>query len=226
VFAAVLTASQFGWEINVHAYLIPYDNRKTGQTFCQLVPAWRGLADLASRSGRASVWTGAVFEGDEFAWALGTKPFIRHRPAGEQTEAKLTHVYAVGWTTGATWPVIEVWPIDKVRKHRDRYNKIGKDHYSYEHLEMYGRKVALLQVLKYMPQSVELQSAVTLEHDAESGEQHLRRLTAEPQPINAEHWIEEEPKSTTEAVKDRLKAKDKVLTEAEQADIWPKGEPA
>jgi hypothetical protein len=27
-------------------------------------------------------------------------------------------------------------------------------------------------------------------------------------------------------VKDRLKAKDKVLTEAEQADIWPKGEPA
>jgi hypothetical protein len=79
VFAAIIQASQLGLEPDTlgRAYLIPY-----GQE-CQFVPGWKGLVELANRSGAASVWTGAVYEGDEFSWSLGDSPYVVHRPCGE-----------------------------------------------------------------------------------------------------------------------------------------------
>jgi recombination protein RecT len=169
VFAAVIQASQLGLEPDTlgRSYLIPY-----GQE-CQFVPGWKGLVDLTNRSGNATVWTGAVFEGDEFDWALGDRPYVSHRPAGESDVSKLTHVYAVGRVRGSEYPVIEVWPMKRVMAHRDRYNKVGKRHYSFGNEEMYARKVVLLQVLKYMPSSPELSQAVALNDAAEVGRQRL-----------------------------------------------------
>lgn len=163
---ALITAAQLGLEIGVNgqAYIIPYKGRAT------LVPGWRGLVDLANRSGRATVWTGAVFEGDEFDYALGDTPFVKHRPRDEDDPGKLLHVYAIGRVRDAQQSVIEVWSVSKIWKHRDRFNKVGKRHYSYEHPEMYARKVPLLQVLKYMPSSIELAYAVTMSETADSGE--------------------------------------------------------
>jgi recombination protein RecT len=169
VFAAVIQAAQLGLEPDTlgRSYLIPYGSE------CQFVPGWKGLVDLVNRSGNATVWTGAVFEGDEFDWALGDRPFVSHRPAGEADVSKLTHVYAVGRVRGSEYPVIEVWPIKRVMAHRDRYNKVGKRHYSFGNEEMYARKVVLLQVLKYMPSSPELSQAVSLNNAAEIGRQGL-----------------------------------------------------
>jgi recombination protein RecT len=182
VFAAVIQSSQLGLEIDTlgRAYLVPYDKntKKDGKwtktTECQLIPGWKGLVDLMNRSGQGSVWTGAAFIGDEFDWQLGDSPFVHHKPRGEDDPEKLTHVYAIGRVKGADWPIIEVWPIEKVIRHRDRYNKVGDKHYSYGNWEMYARKVPLLQVLKYMPCSVELATAMTLNDAAEiGGEQNL-----------------------------------------------------
>ncbi|KVD80765.1 hypothetical protein WS62_25940 [Burkholderia sp. ABCPW 14] len=136
---------------------------------CQFVPGWKGLVDLVSRSGRATVWTGTVFEGDEFDYALGDSPFIRHRPGEENDPDKITHVYAVGRVNGSEYPVIEVWTIRKIWKHRDKYNKVGAKHYSFRDPEMYARKVPLLQVLKYMPKSIELQNAMAIANAADNG---------------------------------------------------------
>jgi recombination protein RecT len=69
-------------------------------------------------------------------------------------------------------PVIEVWTLGKVNKHLDQYNKVGTRHYAFaseSNFEMYARKVALLQVLKYMPSSIELSNALTVSHAAEEG---------------------------------------------------------
>lgn len=169
VFAAVIQASQLGLEPDIQgrAFLIPYGAE------CQFVPGWKGLVELVNRSGLGSAWTGAVFDGDEFEWALGDSPYVRHRPMGGYNIGELTHVYAVGRTKGGEWPVIEVWPIGRVIAHRDRYNRVGKRHYSYDNLEMYARKVVLLQVLKYMPMSTELAMAVAMNDAAEIGSQGL-----------------------------------------------------
>lgn len=162
---AAKSAAVLGLEVGVagQAYIIPYKNTAT------FVPGWQGLVDLVSRSGRGTVWTGAVFEGDEFDWALGDSPFVKHRPCGEDNPDLITHVYSIGRVNGAQWPIIEVWPIARIWKHRNQINKVGESHYSYKHPEMYARKVPLLQVLKYMPKSIELSTAIEAAHKAEEG---------------------------------------------------------
>lgn len=218
VFAAVIQAAQLGLEpgLNGRAYIIPYGKTAT------FVPGWKGLVELANRSGRAAVWTGAVFEGDEFKWANGSKPFIEHLPGSEDEPAKLTHAYAVGWVKGSDWPVIEVWQISKIWKHRNRYNRVGEKHYSYQHPEMYARKVVLLQVLKYIPSTPELEAAIILGDQAEIGEQRItlddaikgeyvpvpEPATAPPQP--------EQAKITVEAAIARVNQ----MTDSEVLALW------
>jgi len=167
VFACVIQSSQLGLELGLsgRAFMVPYKGIAT------FVPGWRGLVELANRTGRASVWTGAVYEGDEFEYQLGDSPYLKHRPS--DNEGTLTHVYAIGRVKGSDWPIVEVWPIKKVLKHRDRYNKVGPRHYSFENEELYARKIPLLQVLKYMPSSSELETAIALNDAAELGNQNL-----------------------------------------------------
>ena len=165
--ASVMTAAQLGLEINVggQGYLVPYGNT------CTFVPGWKGLVDLVARAGRATVWTGVVFAGDTFEYQLGDAPFCRHKP-GDEIDGEWTHVYAIGRVRDAQMPVIEVWTRAKVEKHLKTYNKIGGRHYAHQgenNFEMYGRKVALLQVLKYMPASIELANAIEVSNAADDG---------------------------------------------------------
>jgi recombination protein RecT len=171
IIASVMTATQIGLEIGVlgQGFLVPYYDNKARCMRAQFIPGWQGMVDLVSRAGRANVWTGAVFEGDDFDYALGDSPFVRHRPGEENDPAKLTHVYAIGRVNGSNWPVIEVWPIAKVLKHRDKFNKVGDSHYSFKNWEMYARKIPLLQVLKYIPKSIELSNALEIDNAVESG---------------------------------------------------------
>lgn len=215
VFAAVIMASQLGLEpgIGGSAFLIPYGRE------CQFVPGWQGLVDLASRAGRSSLWTGAVYAGDEFEYALGDSPYITHRPTAlDESVDKLTHVYAVGRVTGSDWPVIEVWPIAKVRAHRDRYNKVGSRHYSHQNLEMYARKVALLQVLKYMPKSSELQTAIALDNAASTGHQRIEvadAIEATWTPIDEPENVEPE----APPAKGMASVKEKMLSRSEEKRV-------
>jgi hypothetical protein len=130
--------------------------------------------ELLSRTGRASAWTNAVYDGDEFDYEYGDKPFVHHKPgkwAGKENALMFT--YSVGRQKEAEWPVIEVWDIDKVWAHRNKQNKVGERHYSYAHPEMYARKIPLLQVLKYLPSSPELANASALDVTASEGRQAL-----------------------------------------------------
>ena len=166
--ASIMTASQLGLEPGVQGqgYLIPY--KKT----CTFVPGWKGLVDLVARSGRATVWTGAVYPGDKFEFQLGDSPFCRHIPGDSGDEQPFTHVYAIGRVRDSAMPVIEVWTRAKVEKHLKRYNKVGDRHYARDgenNFEMYARKVSLLQVLKYMPSSIELANAITVSQASEDG---------------------------------------------------------
>lgn len=165
---SIMTAAQLGLEpgINGQGYLIPYKDT------CRFVPGWKGLVDLVARSGRATVWTGVVRQGDEFEYQLGDTPFCKHKPGDEDEEAPFTHVYAIGRVRDSVMPVIEVWSRAKVSKHLKKYNKVGSKHYAVgdEHnFEMYARKIVLLQVLKYMPSSIELANAIVASHAAEEG---------------------------------------------------------
>lgn len=170
IFASVVIAAQLGLEIGVggQGYLVPYKGKAT------FVPGWQGLVDLVSRAGRATVWTGAVYRGDHFEWALGDNPFVKHQPQGDGDSWRdISHVYAIGRVNGSQYPVIEVWTMDRVVRHLNKFNKVGANHYALkddgQNMEMYARKVALLQVLKYMPKSIEVQRAMDVANATDSG---------------------------------------------------------
>lgn len=174
ILASIVVSGQLGLEPGVggQAYLIPYKDKRAGVTTCTLVPGWRGLVGLLNNSGRATAWTGAVFQGDDWEIELGSSPRCRHVPGANYGDhAKMIWVYACGKVNGSEQPVVEAWPISRVIAHRDHYNKVGSSHYSYGNLEMYARKVVLLQVLKYMPQSIELQNASAVADLAAVGRQ-------------------------------------------------------
>jgi recombination protein RecT len=134
------------------------------------VPGWKGLVDLVSRSGRGTVYTGVIFKDQQYTYVDGAKrDLLIHNETDLDAPADITHAYAIGWVKDAAMPIIELWSVAKIEKHRDKYNKVGSKHYSYRDWEMYCRKVPLLQVLKYMPASIELANAIDISHASESG---------------------------------------------------------
>jgi recombination protein RecT len=195
---SIMVGAQLALEPGVmgQAYLVPFNQafKDQGQwkkkMVCTFIPGWQGYVDLVSRSGRASCWTGAVYEGDEFDASLGSKPFVHHIPDWNAGEGrKLLYTYSVGRQKGSTEPVVDVWGMAKVLAHRARYNKVGDKHYSYKdenNFEMYARKLPLLQVVKYLPKSVELQMASSLDISADTGTQMLNIHTASAGYIDAE----------------------------------------
>ena len=172
VLACLMTSASLGLQLGVggQAYLIPYRSE------CTFVPGWKGLVALMHRTKAADVWTDVVREGDYFTAQFGSEPRIDHEKRAGR-DAKITHFYAVGKVRGADYPVIDVWSVDDITAHRNRFNKVGDKHYSYsnpESFEAYGRKIPLLQVLKYLPVSFEMEQAMELDSSAEAGKQAIR----------------------------------------------------
>lgn len=166
IIASVMTAATLGLEpgVNGQGFLVPY-----GRT-CTFVPGWKGLVDLVSRSGMGTVYTGVIFSDQEYSFVDGAKrDLVVHNETDLDDPSDITHAFAIGWVKGASMPVIELWRVSKIKKHRDKYNKVGKNHYSFRDFEMYARKVVLLQVLKYMPCSIELSRAIDVTNAAEEG---------------------------------------------------------
>ena len=85
-FGAVLQCAQLGLEPGSalgHCYLLPYGNGKArdGRPNCQLIIGYRGMIDLARRSGQiVSIHAYCVHKKDDFAYELGLHPDIKHRP--------------------------------------------------------------------------------------------------------------------------------------------------
>lgn len=164
--ASIMIAGQLGLEpgVNGAGYLIPYK-----QT-CTFVPGWKGLVDLVSRSGRGTVYTGVIFKDQQYTFVDGAKrDLLIHNETDLDAPEDITHAYAIGWVKDAEMPIIELWSVEKLRKHRDKYNKVGAKHYSFRDWEMYCRKVPLLQVLKYMPASIELSNAIAISNASDMG---------------------------------------------------------
>ena len=164
--ASIMIAGQLGLEpgVNGAGYLIPY------KTTCTFVPGWKGLVDLVSRSGRGTVYTGVIFKDQQYTFTDGARrDLVIHNETELEAPEDITHAYAIGWVKDAAMPIIELWTVEKIRKHRDKYNKVGAKHYSFRDWEMYCRKVPLLQVLKYMPASIELNNAIAISNAAEMG---------------------------------------------------------
>jgi recombination protein RecT len=85
--ACIVEASQLGLEpdgVIGHAYLVPYKNKTTGRMEAQLMAGYKGLIELARRSGQiGAVNAEIVFANDEFRIVKGLNPDLIHIPNWE-----------------------------------------------------------------------------------------------------------------------------------------------
>ena len=151
---AMMTAAQLGLEPNTplgQAYLIPYNNK--GKLECQFQLGYKGLIDLAYRSGEISVIQAhTVYENDEFEYELGLDPKLRHVPFKGTDKGDPSWFYAVFKTKDGGFG-FEVMSIEDIRKHASKYSQSYNSSYSpwKTNFEEMAKKTVLKKALKYAP---------------------------------------------------------------------------
>lgn len=172
----VMLCAQVGLEPNTpmgHAYLIPFKNKKQNRTDVQVIFGYKGLIDLARRSGQiVSLSAQAVRENDHFDFAYGLNERLEHIPAKEN-RGDVIAVYAVAKLKdgGHQFEVMYRSQIDEVMRKSQSKGNFGpwKDHF-----EEMARKTAIRRLFKYLPVSIEIARAVQVDEVAElGGDQHL-----------------------------------------------------
>lgn len=167
---AVVHCSQLGLEPNTplgHAYLIPFDNRKKGVTEVQIVLGYKGLIDLARRSGQiVSIAAHEVCANDEFEYSYGLDETLTHKPT-MGARGPVIAFYAVAKLQGGghAFEVMSAEQINEIRDSSQNY-KFAKDKRSTvwgQHYAEMGRKTVLRRLVKYLPVSIELASAAALD---------------------------------------------------------------
>lgn len=169
---AVVEAAQLGLEPTGAiggAHLVPYNNGKTGRKEAQLIIDYRGLVQLARRSGEvAKVTARVVRERDEFDVQEGTDDRIVHRPyIGQEDPGRYTHFYAVityrDGTTQFDWDT-DAW-VQSIRK---RSKSADRGPWVTDYVEM-GKKSILRRAMKMAPLTVEAKRAIELDESEEFG---------------------------------------------------------
>lgn len=178
--SAIVQASQLGLEPGVlgKCYLIPY-----GQNV-QFIVGYRGMLELARRSGEIqSVLAAEVCENDVFSYEMGLKPNIVHKPAmGDRGKPIAFYSVAQFKDGGHQFEVMSTKEIEDVRKSSKAANSgPWMTHYN----EM-AKKTVLRRLFKWLPVSIELQTAVALDEQADLGLQNNQSLI-ENNVIDMEH---------------------------------------
>lgn len=170
LFGAMIKCSQLGLEPNNalgQAYLIPFRNKKKNRTDVQLIIGYRGMIDLARRSGHVvSMNAQAVREGDDFDWGFGLDEKLNHKPGSDRGE--ITHFYAYAKLTGGghQFDVLTKQDVDKIMASTQSKGQYGpwKDHY-----EQMGRKTMIRRLFNYLPVSIEMAEAAAIDSQGEGG---------------------------------------------------------
>lgn len=179
---AIMQCAQLGLEPGGalgHAYLLPFENRKKGITEVQFIVGYRGMIDLARRSGQIlSIEARAVYEADKFHVSLGLNPDLIHEPNWDAKErGPLRFVYAVAKLKdgGTQFEVMSRQDIERVRSQ----SKAGQAGPWVSHYEEMSKKTVIRRLFKYLPVSIELATAVTLDEQAEIGMPQDNPLTVD-----------------------------------------------
>ena len=168
LFGAIIQASQLGLEVGIHAHLVPFYNKKTKQKEVQMIPDYRGLMHLARNSGEiTSIQANVVYSNDEFDYQFGTASFLHHKPA-KNDRGYIIGAYAVGKykADDAQFDYMTKEDIDAIRD-RSASKESGPWVTDYPAMAM---KTVTRRLCKYLPVSVELQKAVSLDETNEIGE--------------------------------------------------------
>lgn len=184
------------------AYILPYGNKnyRTGQKEATLIIGYKGMLDLARRSGQIrDISARAVHEGDEFAYSYGLNEDIRHVPCAKP--GKLTHVYMIAnfKDGGHYFQVMNADEIEAAAKRSPSYGKAVSPWKSdYEAMAL---KTVVRRSFKWLPVSVEAQSAAVSDETTPDYSELFRPLpdeTVDDSPVDVSVDESEQPQQETQ----------------------------
>lgn len=151
---AMMTAAQLGMEPNTplgQAYLIPYKNH--GKEECQFQLGYKGLIDLAYRSGQIkTIQAQIVHKNDEFEVEYGTNNSLVFKPKMDGDPGEAVSVWGMFQTKDEGYGY-EVMSIDAVRNFARKYSKAFSNGPWQTNFEEMAKKTVLKKALKYAPLS-------------------------------------------------------------------------
>lgn len=117
---SIMQAAELGLEPGGalgHAYLVPF-KQKNGPTLCTLIIGYRGLIELARRSGElVQIEAHIIREGDVFEEEYGLHPKFRHVPKRDGALGRMLGVYMIARTTdgGTHIEMMTSAEVDRIR---------------------------------------------------------------------------------------------------------------
>ena len=167
-FQALLTCSAMGLEPDGRlAHLIPFQNNKTGKVDCQLIIDYKGLVELAYRSGMVkSIHADVIREGDIFEFNLGA--VVRHVPwawrqdKSQHKQGEIIGAYCVVTMDSACKH--EVMTRDEIESIRKRSRSGSSGPWVTDFAEM-AKKTVFRRASKWIPLSSEIRDALEKDDD-------------------------------------------------------------
>lgn len=193
---AMMNAAQLGLEPNTplgQAYLIPFENRKKGVTECQFQIGYKGLIDLAYRSGEVKMIDAqTVYENDEFEYELGIDPVLKHKPARTNRGNPIYFYATFKLTNGGQG--FQVMSIEDVQDHAKKYSKTYNNGPWQTNFEEMAKKTVLKKLLKYAPLKTEFVKQVTSDETIKTSiSDHMDEVPNEYMDVEYEEHPNEDP---------------------------------
>lgn len=188
---AMMTAAQLGLEPNTplgQAYLLPYKNH--GKLECQFQLGYKGLIDLAYRSGQVTIIQAhEVRENDEFSYSFGLEPTLHHVPA-RGDRGNVICYYAMFRTKDGGFG-FEVMSREDVEAHAKRYSKSYGGSFSpwSTNFDEMAKKTVLKKCLKYAPLKSDFVRAVASDETIKT---EIAEDMTEVPPVEIAYTVDEE----------------------------------
>jgi len=171
---ATLQASQLGMMPGPlgQCYFVPFRNGKTGTYDVQFMLGYKGMIELARRSGHVtSVYAHCVYEGEPFSVRYGTEEKIEHAPCLDGNKGPLLGVYAVAKIKDGD-PVMTFLTVEDVQKYRDRSKSKGNCPWVTD-FEAMAMKTAVRRLFSWLPVSVDAVETISQDERVITGENPL-----------------------------------------------------
>lgn len=171
------------------AYLVPYKNKRTGQMEAQLIPGYRGLIDLARRSGEIdAIEANTVRLRDRFRIYKGTVSGVEHEPfipdptlaPEDRDPGPYVGAYMVATLKGGHRQV-EWMTTDEIEAVRKRSRASDQGPWVTDWSEM-ARKTVVRRGAKYLPLTPDAERALSLDEQAERDADPVETASAQMTP--------------------------------------------
>ncbi len=146
---------------------------KTGKHEVQFIIGYKGMIDLARRSGNIeSIYAHVVYSNDTFEYEYGLHPKLVHKPAMTD-RGEFIGAYAVAHFKDGGYQ-FEFMPKEEIEKRRKRSRAANAGPWVTDYEEM-AKKTVIRHMWKYLPISIEIQQAVMQDETVR------RDITEEPE---------------------------------------------